>query len=56
LENLDWRRFLGRPAVLPLRQEVLDELRKQPILITGVGGPIGSALALSRQNFPQVTL
>src|ERR1035438_1086960 len=46
LENLDWRSFLGRPAVQPPRQDVLDEFHKQPILITGAGGSIGASLAL----------
>src|ERR1035438_4964435 len=45
-ENLDWRSFLGRPAMQPPRQDVLDEFHKQPILITGAGGSIGSTLAL----------
>jgi O-antigen biosynthesis protein WbqV len=45
LENLDWRSFLGRPAMPMPQQEVLDGLCDAPILITGAGGSIGSALA-----------
>ena len=46
LENLDWRSFLARPPLPSPPPEVLDALRQEPILITGAGGSIGSALAL----------
>jgi len=46
LENLDWRGFLARPELPPPRPEALNALRREPILITGAGGSIGSALAL----------
>ena len=45
LENLDWRGFLARPG-LPPPPEAFDALRREPILITGAGGSIGSVLAL----------
>jgi FlaA1/EpsC-like NDP-sugar epimerase len=46
LNNLDWRSFLARPPLPSPPPETLDTLRQQPILITGAGGSIGSALAL----------
>jgi FlaA1/EpsC-like NDP-sugar epimerase len=46
LENLDWHGFLARPQLPPPSPQTLDALRRQPILITGAGGSIGSALAL----------
>ncbi len=46
LERLDWRAFLARPELPYPAPEVLDALYQQPILITGAGGSIGSALAL----------
>ena len=46
LENLDWRGFLARPRLPSPPPEVLDALRQEPMLITGAGGSIGSALAL----------
>jgi FlaA1/EpsC-like NDP-sugar epimerase len=46
LKNLDWRRFLARPQLPSPPAEVLDALRREPILVTGAGGSIGSALAL----------
>jgi FlaA1/EpsC-like NDP-sugar epimerase len=45
LENLDWRGFLARPELPPPAREALDGSRQEPILITGAGGSIGSALA-----------
>jgi FlaA1/EpsC-like NDP-sugar epimerase len=44
--NLDWRRFLARAPLLPPHDEALRALAQEPILITGAGGSIGSALAL----------
>jgi FlaA1/EpsC-like NDP-sugar epimerase len=46
MESLDWRSFLARPALPPPPPQALDVLRRAPILITGAGGSIGSALAL----------
>lgn len=46
LGNLDWRSFLARSPLPSPPPEVLDALRREPILITGAGGSIGSALAL----------
>ena len=46
LESVNWRSFLGRPRLPSPEVEVFDELYNQPILITGAGGSIGSALAL----------
>jgi len=46
LQNLDWRGFLARPWLPSPPQDALDALTQQPILITGAGGSIGSALAL----------
>ncbi len=43
---LDWSEFLARPGVAPPAREMLEELRRLPILIVGAGGSIGSALAL----------
>lgn len=46
LDTLNWRSFLARPRLPSPPPEVLDALYQQPILITGAGGSIGSALAL----------
>jgi FlaA1/EpsC-like NDP-sugar epimerase len=46
LESVNWRRFLARPRLPSPEVEVFDALYRQPILITGAGGSIGSALAL----------
>ena len=45
LENIDWSNFLARPRLPSPPAEVFDLLYRQPILITGAGGSIGSALA-----------
>jgi FlaA1/EpsC-like NDP-sugar epimerase len=45
LKRLDWRGFLARPQ-LPSPPDRLNALKQRPILITGAGGSIGSALAL----------
>lgn len=45
LVNLEWSRFLARPRLPSPEVEVLDALYRLPILITGAGGSIGSALA-----------
>ena len=46
LEKLNWRGFLARPRLPSPPPEVLDALYQEPLLITGAGGSIGSALAL----------
>jgi FlaA1/EpsC-like NDP-sugar epimerase len=46
LQDLDWCAFLARPTLPSPSHEDLEALRQQPILITGAGGSIGSALAL----------
>jgi FlaA1/EpsC-like NDP-sugar epimerase len=46
LENIDWHGFLGRPQFQSPAPAVLASLAREPILITGAGGSIGSALAL----------
>lgn len=46
LQSLDWHGFLERPPLPPPPQHRLDTLAAQPILMTGAGGSIGSALAL----------
>jgi FlaA1/EpsC-like NDP-sugar epimerase len=45
LQNLDWRGFLARSPLPPPSADALYALARQPILITGAGGSIGSALA-----------
>jgi FlaA1/EpsC-like NDP-sugar epimerase len=45
LKKMDWSGFLGRPG-LAQPAAPLDALRHQPVLVTGAGGSIGSALAL----------
>ena len=45
LETIDWHSFLARPALPAPSLEALSSLIQQPILITGAGGSIGSALA-----------
>ena len=47
LETLDWRGFLARPHLPSPPREALETLARNPILITGAGGSIGSALALN---------
>lgn len=44
LGNLDWSRFLARPRLPSPSPEVLDALYQQPMLVTGAGGSVGSAL------------
>jgi FlaA1/EpsC-like NDP-sugar epimerase len=46
LENIDWHRFLGRPHLPSPSQESTTSITRHPVLITGAGGSIGSALAL----------
>jgi FlaA1/EpsC-like NDP-sugar epimerase len=44
--GLDWHDFLARPRLPSPPADVLDALAGSPLLITGAGGSIGSALAL----------
>jgi FlaA1/EpsC-like NDP-sugar epimerase len=46
LESIRWHRFLGRPQLPAPAPETISSLINHPILITGAGGSIGSALAL----------
>lgn len=46
LGNLDWSLFLARPRLPSPSLEVLDALYRQPMLVTGAGGSVGSALVL----------
>jgi FlaA1/EpsC-like NDP-sugar epimerase len=46
LKSLDWRGFLARPPLPSPPPVRLNALKQRPILITGAGGSIGSALAL----------
>lgn len=46
LNDLNWHSFLGRPPLPSPPPNAIEALRHQPILITGAGGSIGSALAL----------
>ena len=46
LHQPNWRAFLGRPPLPASSPEDLDALAQTPMLITGAGGSIGSALAL----------
>ena len=45
LEPIDWSGFLERPRLPAPSSKALADLASQPILITGAGGSIGSALA-----------
>ena len=51
LENIDWHRFLGRPPLPTASDDSISSLRRHPILITGAGGSVGSALALRLNAF-----
>jgi O-antigen biosynthesis protein WbqV len=46
LDNLDWSGFLGRPRLASPEPQVFDALYRQPMLITGAGGSMGTQLAL----------
>jgi len=46
LNDLNWHSFLGRPPLPSPPPNAIEALRYQPILITGAGGSIGSALAM----------
>lgn len=45
LGTIDWRGFLARPRLPSPSLDILDALYQMPMLITGAGGSIGSALA-----------
>jgi FlaA1/EpsC-like NDP-sugar epimerase len=45
LKGVDWGDFLARPALESPPREVLNAISRMPMLITGAGGSIGSALA-----------
>lgn len=45
LESIDWSGFLDRPRLPAPSSQALADLVSEPILITGAGGSIGSALA-----------
>jgi FlaA1/EpsC-like NDP-sugar epimerase len=46
LTALDWHTFLARPPLPPASPKTISSLIQHPILITGAGGSIGSALSL----------
>ena len=46
LDCIDWRDFLWRPLFSQPSPQILDSFADTPLLITGAGGSIGSALAL----------
>ncbi len=46
LAQIDWHSFLGRPPLPSASPKAVSSLTQRPILITGAGGSIGSALAL----------
>lgn len=46
LDSIDWHSFLARPPLSSPSPSAIAALAREPILITGAGGSIGSALAL----------
>jgi FlaA1/EpsC-like NDP-sugar epimerase len=46
LKGIDWSDFLARPALGSPPQEALNTISRMPMLITGAGGSIGTALGL----------
>lgn len=46
IESIDWHSFLQRERLPCTAAEAVAELRRGPVLITGAGGSIGSALAV----------
>ena len=58
VRELDWSGFLGRSALESPSKEILDFLLSKPVLISGAGGSIGSALALrlARLGLPKLTM
>ena len=46
LDSIDWYSFLERAPVSAPGPKIISSLIKQPIVITGAGGSIGTALAL----------
>jgi FlaA1/EpsC-like NDP-sugar epimerase len=47
LAHIDWHKFLARPPLPASSPDTVLSLACHPILVTGAGGSIGSALALS---------
>ena len=45
MESIDWHRFLERAPLPQLPPESLAALTRKPVLVTGAGGSIGSALS-----------
>ncbi len=58
LQHIDWHRFLVRPAIQSPSRKSLATLGRAPVLVTGAGGSIGSALALriTALGFPTLLL
>ncbi len=58
LQHIDWHEFLARPEIVSPSPESLFPLGRVPVLITGAGGSIGSALALriAALRFPALLL
>jgi FlaA1/EpsC-like NDP-sugar epimerase len=56
LNAIPWRDFLARPAFEPPQSEALETIGRGPILVTGAGGSIGSALALRVAGIGQPSL
>ena len=53
VENIDWHRFLGRPPLSSAPPHAIKLICQSPVLITGAGGSIGSALAMRLVNHGQ---
>ena len=58
LENLDWSGFLARPRLPSPSPQVFDALYREPMMIVGAGGTVGTALArrLSILGLPRLAL
>lgn len=56
MDGIDWHEFLARPTLEAPSLEVLNALSSTPILITGAGGSVGSALALRLAAFVPASL
>jgi len=53
LDAIDWQIFLGRPRLPQPSSQMVDDLQRERILVTGAGGSIGSALALRLAGIAQ---